>query len=133
MSIILGSSILLIIFGIIIFGNITSSSSESWDKGFNYEWVGDYASKADEEYFVTFTLKTDGKYTFIYGLDPSAATIYTGKYDKNFKYGTTLGRLNYKISNLKIIGYNRIDRSIKLEIDWENPKSTDRYNLYLSN
>jgi len=130
MSILVGPSIFILIFGRFIFPQKNSSSNNSWNEGFNYEWVGTYVSKADADYVVAFKLGIDGTYAFVYGSNPSISTTYSGKYNNNFRNGVSKSGLNYRITEIKVTGFDKT--SINLSVDWRLPSGNDtgRYVLY---
>jgi len=102
----------------------------SWDEGFNVAWAGTYVSKEDADYVVAFKLGTDGTYAFVYGSNLSISTTYSGKYNKNFRNGVSKSGLNYRITEIRVTGFDKT--SISLSVDWRLPSGNDtaRYVLY---
>ncbi|MCL2186213.1 MAG: hypothetical protein FWB86_10225 [Treponema sp.] len=110
--------------------NNNSSYSLSWNEGFNELWAGTYSSKWDAEYVVRLVIGTDGNYNLRCGSNFHIATTYTGKYNRNFKYGESRSGLNYIIEDFRIIEFD--NNSIKIAVVWNNPqgRETDYYTLY---
>jgi len=107
------------------------NNSNNWDHGFNTAWAGTYLSRADADYYVRFQLGTNGRYAFRYGENYMLSTRYVGNYNGNFKNGISNSGLNYRITEIKVIGFD--ENLIRLAVDWDNPggKHTDYFILYL--
>ncbi|MCL2800526.1 MAG: hypothetical protein FWD28_02035 [Treponema sp.] len=114
-------------------GYNSTSSSISWNEGFNEKWAGTYLSTPDADYVAGFKLGIDGTYAFRYGSNPRMSTSYTGRYNRNFKNGVSSSGLNYKITGISVVGFDENAKNIRLAVDWDNPcgRHTDYFTLYL--
>jgi len=125
----IGASIILVIIGYFITGgNSSTSTTSSWDDGFNVSWAGTYVSKADADYVVGFKVGEDGTYALAYGA--TLTTTYSGKYNKNFNYGITNSPLKYSVIGLQVTNFDT--KSITISVDWKLPSGNNKetYILY---